>query len=115
MSSLKQYHILNDKLGYEIDLWLSPKAVLGYQKLGFVVTELKEECPFCKMKDELDENEIFLRSNPKRNRNNWTRKATVALVDESYYNGEYTGSATYHDYELNFCPVCGKPFKANEK
>ena len=37
---------------------------------------------------------------------------TVALVHEKYYaafDGEiFTGSSSFGDHELNFCPTCGK-------
>lgn len=40
---------------------------------------------------------------------------TVALVDESYYNGYPSGKITHYGYKLNFCPECGKPMIEEKK
>ena len=66
--------------------------------------KVKKFCPFCKFFDSLKErNEAFEKPN-----NDYTVKYSVALVQEIYYRGDFTGCARYDNYTLNFCPTCGK-------
>ena len=38
----------------------------------------------------------------------YTEEYTAALVVNSYYKNISTGTCTYCNYKLNYCPVCGK-------
>ncbi len=39
---------------------------------------------------------------------NISHKYSIALVCESYVNGEYRGRNTLYQHKLNYCPECGK-------
>lgn len=69
---------------------------------------MKTECPFCNLLAKIIDDEKYYRENrPRRNQEAYKNKYTVALVSESYYEGNYTGETRYHGYELNYCPHCG--------
>lgn len=76
---------------------------------------MKTKCPFCDWLAKIIDYEKYYREHsPRRNQEAYECRYTVALVSESYYEGNYTGQSSYYGYELNFCPVCGKPIE-NEK
>lgn len=77
---------------------------------------METKCPFCDWLAKIIDDEKWYRENhPRRNQEAYEHKYTVALVSENYYEGTYTGEASYHGYELNFCPVCGKVVEKEAK
>lgn len=71
-------------------------------------------CSFCrhlrKMKDDF---EYYANQRPSM-KENCTTKCSVALVDNHYYQGQYSGRATYEFNSLNFCPECGRRIEGEE-
>ena len=58
---------------------------------------MKTECPFCDWLAKIIDDEKWYRENrPRRNQEAYEHKYTVALISESYYEGNYTGEASYH-------------------
>ena len=67
---------------------------------------MEQKCPFCEKLAQLkDLDEYYAKPNCET-------EYTAALVENSYFNKNFCGQAAYHNFKLNYCPVCGK--KLNE-
>lgn len=63
----------------------------------------ESNCPFCKELAKAKSDADYYRRSER-----CTERYTVALVSESYWDGNFTGRLTHYGQALNFCPTCGK-------
>lgn len=71
-------------------------------------------CPFCENLKNTKETHDWYRENSPRHKGSRV-EYKAALVTESYEDGVdgCTGTVTYQQMDLNFCPVCGTKIATN--
>lgn len=73
------------------------------------MSDTERACPFCERARFIKEIQEY---SPKQG---YTEQLSAALVSETYHAGECVGTASYHGFELNFCPVCARRMNQTDK
>lgn len=71
-------------------------------------------CKFCKQLKNLKEDFEYYASKRPSIKSSCSTKCTVALVDNHFYEGQYSGRASFGFDELKFCPLCGRTIANDE-
>lgn len=74
----------------------------------------ENDCKFCAQIKASKDNFAYCASKRPLMKENCTTKITVALVDNNYYRGEYSGRASFDMGTPKFCPFCARPLKKEE-
>ena len=62
-------------------------------------------CNFCKLLSQVKDSQDYYK------KADYTTTYVAALQTNTFYQDEITSCCTYGNYQLNYCPECGKKIK----